>query len=140
MMTNGGSFLSLLLSLYILCVVVMAMEELDLMPENAVSSLMEGDVGGFEEKFGFTIDVQLEVPKEDECIAKGIATRVVLHEESLKVRLRTPMLLGMEELLWWYQLCQAQLVPNAWRVIIGFFSLIDWHGMEPKAWVFYAFF
>lgn len=31
-------------------------------------------------------------------------------------------------------------IPNAWRAIIGFFSLMVWHGMEPEAWVFHMFF
>lgn len=50
------------------------------------------------------------------------------------------MLLVMAELLWWYLLCSMQLIPNAWRVIIGCFSLMVRRGMEPGAWVFHAFF
>lgn len=75
------------------------MEEPDLMPEIAVSSLMKEGVHQFRKKFDFVANIQLEAPEEDECIIKGTARRVVIHEESLNVRLRIPMLLTRAELL-----------------------------------------
>lgn len=89
-------------SLFILCMMVMAMKESDLMPKTMASSFIENEVRRMGEKHGFMVNVCLEVLGEDEYITEGIAMRAALHNESLKVGLRVPMLLTMAELLQWY--------------------------------------
>lgn len=66
--------------------------------------------------------------------------RVAFHGESLNARLRIPMLLVMVDLLWWYNLCLAQLIPNAWRAFVSFFSLIVHHRLESRMRVIHYFF
>lgn len=84
--------------------------------------------------------IHLKIPRKSESIIGGIATRVALHEESLEAGLRIPILLAMSDLLQRYNLCPVQLVSNAWRAIIGFFSLMVYHRMKPRAKVFHYFF
>lgn len=79
--------------------VVMGAEEPDLTLETMASPFMEEDVEWLKKKFDFMVDVRLEVPREDERITEGTTMRVGLHEESLNVRLRIPMLPLMVELL-----------------------------------------
>lgn len=62
--------------------------------------------------------------------------RVALYKESLEVGLEISMLLVMLDLLRWYNLYPGQLVPNTWRAIVGFFSLMVHHCMEPRTRVF----
>lgn len=51
---------------YVRCIVVMEAEEPDLTLETVASTLMKKKVCQLGEKFGFAIDVLLEVPGEDE--------------------------------------------------------------------------
>lgn len=82
MTTNGRSFLSLfflLLSLYVWCTVTMVVEEPDLVRETMSSFVEEEDVHLFGDKFGFTVDIQLEVQEGNEWIIERTATKVFMR-------------------------------------------------------------
>lgn len=92
---------------YVKCIVVMGAKEPDLTPKTMASTLMEVKVCQFGEKFGFMVDILLEMPGKDEPITDKMVTRVTIHEKSLNIGLKIPMLPMMVDLLWWYQLCLA---------------------------------
>lgn len=86
---------------------------MDLVLKTVAFIFTKENVFQLKEKFGFTKGILLELPGEDEWITDRIVTRVALNDESLNARLFDPMLLVMADLLWWYQLCSIQLIPNA---------------------------
>lgn len=80
-------------------------EELNLTHETVVFTLMEEKVCQLGEKFGFAMDILLEVPREYEWIIDGTVMRVTNHEKSLNVELKISMLQAMVDLPQWYWLC-----------------------------------
>lgn len=80
---------------------------MDLTPKMVALTLIEEKVRQFGEKFGFVTNVLLEVPREDEWITDRITMRVTIHEGSLNMGLRIPILSVMLNLLWLYHLCLA---------------------------------
>lgn len=113
--------------------------ELGLTLEITTSIMVEKKVLQLGEKLVLVTCICLEGPARNERITEEMAMRIALHEESLNAGLKIPMLLAMANLLRWYNLCLAQLVPKAWRAIVGIFSLMVHHCVEPKARVFHYF-
>lgn len=67
--------------------------------ETMASILTEEKVLYLEEKFVVVAGIYLEVPRKNEWITRGMATRVALHKESLDTGLRISMLPVMVDLL-----------------------------------------
>lgn len=83
----------------------MGAEEPGLTPKIVASILMEVKVYQLGEKFGFVMGICLEIPGDDEHITKETTMTVALHEKSLNVSLKIPMLSTMANLLQWYKMC-----------------------------------
>lgn len=131
-----------LFSLYIfvfLGMVTMVAKDIDLTPKIVASFLMEEWVYLLGEKYGFLMNIQLEVLLEDECITGGMKTRTAFHEASLD-ETQGFHASGHGRPAVIVSVVPSIIVHNAWRAIISFFSLMVHNDMEPRTCVFHAFF
>ena len=70
------------------------------------------------ETYSFSQGVQIRLPEEKETITSTRPSEVAFYEASFQAGLRFPIHPTIRLILIFYNICPAQLVPNAWRRII----------------------
>jgi Putative gypsy type transposon len=94
----------------------------------------------FRERYLIPPVFSLEVPKSRRDILFPRDFRAGFYEESFKAGLRLPLPDIICDLLRTFCLCPAQVAPNSWHSVLGFFSLCTRQGVTPTVTLFRHFF
>ncbi|GFP89550.1 hypothetical protein PHJA_001098600 [Phtheirospermum japonicum] len=92
--------------------------------EDVVSTLTYQDVERFKSLSYFPTHWECYVPgPEDGGLSMAPHFSLCLYEDMFRAGVRFPLHPSICEILNFYNVCPAQLAPNAWKVIIGFVTL-----------------
>ena len=81
------------------------------------------ELGFLRETYSIPQGVQLRLPEEGETILSARPGEVAFYEAAFPAGLRFPIPIIIRSILLFYNICPAQLVPNAWRSIVGAVTL-----------------
>ena len=107
-------------------------------PEKYHSVLTSEDLGRIRGYCFIPSEFDLEVPGPSDRVHCPPVGWLGIYEDSLKAGLRFPIHPFVIKLLTEYNMCPAQIVPNSWRIIIGFLSLCLLHKRTPTVNLFRA--
>ncbi|GFP97044.1 hypothetical protein PHJA_001848500 [Phtheirospermum japonicum] len=106
-------------------------------PEDVVSTLTYQDVERFKSLSYFPTHWECYVPgPEDGGLSMAPHFSLCLYEDMFRAGVRFPLHPSICEILDFYNVCPAQLAPNAWKVIIGFVTLASSMSLPVSAAVF----
>ncbi|GFP86531.1 hypothetical protein PHJA_000796900 [Phtheirospermum japonicum] len=106
-------------------------------PEDVVSTLTYQDVERFKSVSYFPSHWECYVPgPEDGGLSTEPHFSLCLYEDMFRAEVRFPLHPSICEILNFYNVCPAQLAPNAWKVIIGFVTLASSMSLPVSAAVF----
>ncbi|GFZ02702.1 beta-hexosaminidase 2 [Actinidia rufa] len=92
---------------------------------NKESNVMsQADLDNLGTTYSFPQGVRLRIPRDGETILSARQGEVAFYEAAFLAGLRFPIHPTIREILIHYQICPAQLSPNAWRSVIC--SLVIW--------------
>ena len=72
----------------------------------------------------FPTGIQIRLPEADETIVSTRPSEVAFYKAAFQVGLCLPIHPMLRRILAHYNVCQAQLTPNAWRSMVG--ALVLW--------------
>ena len=78
----------------------------------------QGDLDCLKESFSFPLNIQIRLPEADDTIVSAYPSEVAFYKAAFHVGLRLPMHPIIRRILYYYNICPAQLVPNAWRSLV----------------------
>ena len=76
--------------------------------------MTQDELDRLKESHSFPPKVQIRLPEEDETIASTRPGEVAFYEVAFHAGLRLPLHHIIRRVLYFYNICPAQLVPNAW--------------------------
>ena len=83
-----------------------------------VNIIIEDELTFLRDSYSFPLSVQIRLPEEDETIASTRSGEVAFYEAAFHSGLRLPMDPVIRRILYFYNICLAQLVLNAWRSLV----------------------
>ncbi|GFY96660.1 hypothetical protein Acr_11g0009660 [Actinidia rufa] len=89
-----------------------------------INSMTQDDLDHLRESYSFPTGIQTRIPKEGETILSSRLGEVAFYEAVFLAGLRFPIHPTIKRILNFYNICPAQLSPNAWRSVI--FMLVIW--------------
>ncbi|XP_057511552.1 uncharacterized protein LOC130793727 isoform X1 [Actinidia eriantha] len=89
-----------------------------------VNIMSQAELEEFGAKYSFPPGVQLRLPGDGETILSAREGEVAFYEAAFQAGLRLPLHPTIRKILIHYNICPAQLSPNAWRSVIC--SLVIW--------------
>ncbi|PSS08074.1 Protein naked cuticle 1 like [Actinidia chinensis var. chinensis] len=93
-------------------------------PATELNTMTQGDLDRLRETYFFLMGVQMRISKKGETVLYASAGDVAFYEAALPAGLRFPMHPTIKWILNFYDICPAQLSPNAWKNIIS--MLVIW--------------
>ncbi|GFY80953.1 hypothetical protein Acr_01g0007620 [Actinidia rufa] len=97
---------------------------LNLQARSPRETLGEADLDNLGTTYSFPPGVRLRIPGDGETILSARQGEVAFYEAAFLAGLRFPIHPTIRDILIHYQICPAQLSPNAWRSVIC--SLVIW--------------
>ncbi|GFS38387.1 hypothetical protein Acr_00g0057180 [Actinidia rufa] len=91
------------------------------------------ELNALRETYYFPSRVRVRLPEEGETIISACPSEVAFYEAAFPVGLRFPIHPTIRLILQFYNICPAQLVPNAWRSIAC--SMVMWRARNKKTLV-----
>ncbi|GFS37980.1 hypothetical protein Acr_00g0055020 [Actinidia rufa] len=88
------------------------------------------ELDALREAYSFPSRVRVRLPEEGETITSARPGEVAFYEVAFPVGLRFPIRPTIRLILQFYNICPAQLVPNAWRSII--YSMAIWQARNKN--------
>ncbi|PSS36100.1 hypothetical protein CEY00_Acc00641 [Actinidia chinensis var. chinensis] len=98
-----------------------------LAPSSSATELItmtQGDLDRLCETCSFPMGVQMRIPGKGKTVLSASSGEVAFYETVFPADLRFPMHSTIKRILNFYNICPAQLFPNAWRNIIS--VLVIW--------------
>ncbi|GFS43722.1 hypothetical protein Acr_00g0086540 [Actinidia rufa] len=93
-------------------------------PTTKLNIMTQGDLNHLWETYSFPLGVWIRIPKNGKTVLSASYGEVVFYEAAFPVGLRFPMHPTIKRILNFYDICLAQLSPNAWRSILS--VLVIW--------------
>lgn len=98
-------------------------------PDTMKMVLEDDDLKQVRREYGIPEGVVLEVPNLVNRVASCQENQIAIYEKVSRAGLRLPLPKVFADLLGWYRFCPAQLVLNAWRMIVEFFYCLLYQGL-----------
>ncbi|GFZ17514.1 ubiquitin carboxyl-terminal hydrolase-related protein [Actinidia rufa] len=92
--------------------------------ENEFNIMTQGDLDRLRESCSFPSGIQARLFEDDETILSTRPGEVAFYEAAFHAGLRFPIHPTVRRILHFYNICPAQLVPNAWRSVVC--TLVVW--------------
>ena len=86
--------------------------------ERETNIMTQDELDLFRESHSFSPSVQIRLPKEDETIASTRQGEVAFYEAAFHAGIRLALHPIIRKILYFYNICPSQLVPNAWRSLL----------------------
>ncbi|GFS34998.1 hypothetical protein Acr_00g0037230 [Actinidia rufa] len=90
------------------------------------NTMTQGELDCLRESCSFPSSVQIRFPKANETIASTRPGNVVFYEAVFHAGLHLPIYPIIRRILYIYNICPTQLVPNAWRILV--YTIVLWRG------------
>ena len=109
-------------------------------PESFESVLTQDDLRTLHGFYFILAEFEIKLAGPGERVDRPPPSCLGVYEEALKASLRFSLHSFVVQLMNVYHLSPAQIVPNSWRFVIGFFSLCFLLGVEPLISLFRAYY
>ncbi|GFZ21560.1 hypothetical protein Acr_29g0007220 [Actinidia rufa] len=85
-------------------------------PKRETNTTTQGERDRLRESCSFPFGIQIRLPEVDETIASTRPSKVAFDEAIFQASLRLPIHPMIRRILAYYNICPAQLAPNAWQI------------------------
>ncbi|GFZ09274.1 hypothetical protein Acr_20g0010820 [Actinidia rufa] len=80
--------------------------------------MTQSELNCLRESCSFPSSIQIRLPKANETIASTRPGEVAFYEAAFHAGLHLPIRLIIRRIMYFYNICPVQLVPNAWRSLV----------------------
>ena len=92
--------------------------------EKETNTMSQGELDCLRKLFSFPSSIQIRLLEADETIASTRPSEVAFYEATFHVGICFPLHPIIRKILYFYNICPAQLIPNAWRSLI--YAIVMW--------------